>query len=148
MFEKLQIGEKIHDAPRQPQTCSHPIYTRTLTRVCQAIRIFSLCFFHDNVITTTIGGKSFNIANESDKIVTGSAKRGLIADPNCTHLESHYLTFELSITFKFHLLLTLSSVHIYKKKDDKYWIKALIRWQDDQILHNTQLYWWQMHHVI
>jgi len=25
MFEKLQTGEKIHDAPRQPQTCSHPI---------------------------------------------------------------------------------------------------------------------------
>jgi len=26
MFEKLQTGEKIHDAPGQPQTCSHPIY--------------------------------------------------------------------------------------------------------------------------
>jgi len=26
MFEKLQAGEKIHDAPRQPRTCSHPIY--------------------------------------------------------------------------------------------------------------------------
>ena len=31
MFEKLQTGEKIHDAPRQPRTCSHPIYARTLT---------------------------------------------------------------------------------------------------------------------
>jgi len=31
MFEKLQTGEKIHDAPRQPQTCSHPIYARMLT---------------------------------------------------------------------------------------------------------------------
>ena len=46
MFEKLQTGEKIHDAPRQPRTCSHPIYARTLTGVCQAIRIFSPCFFH------------------------------------------------------------------------------------------------------
>jgi len=45
MFEKLQTGEKIHDAPRQPQTCSHLIYARTLTGVCQAIRIFSPCFF-------------------------------------------------------------------------------------------------------
>ena len=44
MFEKLQTGEKIHDAPRQPRTCSHPIYARTLTGVCQAIRIFSPCF--------------------------------------------------------------------------------------------------------
>jgi len=25
MFEKLQTGEKIHDAPGQPQTCSHPM---------------------------------------------------------------------------------------------------------------------------
>ena len=24
MFERLQAGEKIHDAPRQRQTCSHP----------------------------------------------------------------------------------------------------------------------------
>ena len=46
MFEKLQTGEKIHDAPRQPRTCSHPIYTRTLTGVWQAIKIFSPCFFH------------------------------------------------------------------------------------------------------
>ena len=23
MFEKLQTGEKFHDAPRQPPTCSH-----------------------------------------------------------------------------------------------------------------------------
>jgi len=46
MFEKLQTGKKIHDAPRQPRTCSHPIYTRTLTGVYQAIRIFSPCCFH------------------------------------------------------------------------------------------------------
>jgi len=52
MFEKLQAGEKkIHDAPRQPRTCSHPIYARTLTGVCQAIRIFSPCFFHAFIST-------------------------------------------------------------------------------------------------
>ena len=30
--------------PRRPQTCSHPI--RTLTGVCQAVRMFSPCQFH------------------------------------------------------------------------------------------------------
>jgi len=42
MFEKLQAGVKIHDAPRQPRTCSHPIYAQTLTGVCQAIRMIIL----------------------------------------------------------------------------------------------------------
>ena len=37
MFEKLQTGEKIHDAPGQPRTCSHLIYAQTLTGVCQAM---------------------------------------------------------------------------------------------------------------
>ena len=32
--------------------------------------------------------------------VTGSAKRGLIADPNSTHLESHNLTCEFGTTLK------------------------------------------------
>jgi len=54
MFEKLQTGEKIHDAPGQPQTCSHPIYARTLTGVCQAIRIFSPYFFHESISTGTL----------------------------------------------------------------------------------------------
>ena len=40
MFEKLQTEEKIYDAPGQPRTCSHPIYARTLTGVCPAIRTF------------------------------------------------------------------------------------------------------------
>ena len=31
--------------PGQPQTCSHPINARMLTRVCQAVRIFSY-YFH------------------------------------------------------------------------------------------------------
>ena len=38
-------------APRQPQTYSHPIYAQTLTRVCQAIRMFSPCFFYVLVST-------------------------------------------------------------------------------------------------
>ena len=33
-------------------------------------------------------------------IVTGSAKRGPIADPNCTHLKSLNLTCEISTTLK------------------------------------------------
>jgi len=33
--------------------------------------------------------------------VTGSAKRGLIADPHCTYLESHNLICEFSATLKF-----------------------------------------------
>ena len=33
MFEKLQTGEKIHDAPRQPRTCSHPIYAKFKQRL-------------------------------------------------------------------------------------------------------------------
>ena len=31
--------------PGQPRTCSHPINTRTLTGVCQAVRTFSPCQF-------------------------------------------------------------------------------------------------------
>ena len=34
-------------------------------------------------------------------IVTGSVKRGLIADPSCTYLESHNLTSEFSTILKF-----------------------------------------------
>ena len=32
--------------PRQPRTRSHPINARTLTGVCQAVRMFSPCQFH------------------------------------------------------------------------------------------------------
>jgi len=38
-------------APRQPRTYSHLIYTQMFTGVCQAIRMFSLCFFHVLVST-------------------------------------------------------------------------------------------------
>jgi len=37
MFEKLQTGEKIHDAPGQPRTCSHPIYACKCTACCLSI---------------------------------------------------------------------------------------------------------------
>ena len=30
MFEKLQTGEKIHDAQRQPRTCSHLNFVKIL----------------------------------------------------------------------------------------------------------------------
>ena len=46
MLKKMQEGEKkFMIVPRQPQTCSHPIYAQTLTGVFQAIRMFSPCFF-------------------------------------------------------------------------------------------------------
>ena len=32
--------------PGQPQTCSHPINARTLTGVCQAVKMFSPCQSH------------------------------------------------------------------------------------------------------
>ena len=54
MFEKLQTGEKMHDAPGQPRACSHPIYARTLTGVCQAIKIFSPCFLYVFISTGTL----------------------------------------------------------------------------------------------
>ena len=46
-------------ASRQPQTCRHPNYSQTLTGVCQAIKMFSPCFFHvlvhiHNGVTTMI----------------------------------------------------------------------------------------------
>ena len=38
MFEKLQAGEKIHDAPRQPRTCSHP-----------SVLVLFVCGFHQQI---------------------------------------------------------------------------------------------------
>ena len=45
MFEKKVEEEKIHDLNLQPRTCSHPINARTLTGVCQAVRMISSCIF-------------------------------------------------------------------------------------------------------
>ena len=49
----VELGQyvwKVADRRKNPWctswTCSHPIYARTLTGVCQAIRIFFSCFFH------------------------------------------------------------------------------------------------------
>jgi len=44
-WKRCRKEKKSMIAPRQPQTCSHPIYARMLTGVCQAIRMFSPCFF-------------------------------------------------------------------------------------------------------
>ena len=41
-------------APGQPRTCSHPINAHTLTGVCQAVRMFSLCQFHAYVSIGTL----------------------------------------------------------------------------------------------
>ena len=38
----------------QPQTCSHPINARTLTGVCQVVRMFSNCKFHVYVSIGTL----------------------------------------------------------------------------------------------
>ena len=48
-LKKMREGEKKQTiiAPRQPQTCSHPIYTQMLTEICQAIRMFSLNHIHN-----------------------------------------------------------------------------------------------------
>ena len=40
-------------------------------------------------------------AVDRNQIVTGTAKRGLIADPNCTYLKFNNLTCEFSTTLKF-----------------------------------------------
>ena len=42
------------------------------------------------------------------KFVTGSAKRGLIADPNCTYLEPHNLPCEYGTTLKLGPTITLA----------------------------------------
>ena len=40
--------------PGQPRTCSHPINSRTLTGVCQAVRMFSPCQFQVYISYLTI----------------------------------------------------------------------------------------------
>ena len=45
--------KKPMNRPRQPQTCSHPIYSRTLTRVHQTIRYFLLTIFHVSISIRT-----------------------------------------------------------------------------------------------
>jgi len=51
MFGKLQTGER---NPWCTRTASNPIYAWTLTGVCQAIRVFSPCFFHVFISTGTL----------------------------------------------------------------------------------------------
>jgi len=62
-FEKLvERRKKSMTGPRQPRTCSHPIYVQTLTGVHQAVRYFLLAIFHVSisiVMVTTILSKDY-----------------------------------------------------------------------------------------
>ena len=55
--------EKIHDLNLQPRTCSHPINARTLTGVCQAVRIFSSCIFQASISIGTFVSNSLSLSN-------------------------------------------------------------------------------------
>ena len=61
--------------PRWPQTCSHPIYARTLTGVYQAVRMFSPCYFH---VIISIG------VLESDSLSLSTPSRTKL---KCTHFK-------------------------------------------------------------
>ena len=62
MFEKQVKEEKIHDLNLQPRTCSHPINARTLTGVCQAVRIFSSCIFQESISIGTFVSNSLSLS--------------------------------------------------------------------------------------
>ena len=44
-LKRWRKEKKSMTGPGQPRTCSHPINARTLTGVCQAVRMFSPCQF-------------------------------------------------------------------------------------------------------
>jgi len=48
--------------PRQPQTCSHPIYAQTLTGVHQAVRYFLLAIFHVSIYIGTLESDSLSLS--------------------------------------------------------------------------------------
>ena len=48
--------------PRQPQTCSHPIYARMLTRVHQAVRYSFLAIFHVSISIGTLESDSLSLS--------------------------------------------------------------------------------------
>ena len=45
--------------PGQPRTCSHPINTRTLTGVCQAVRTFSSYLSYSSLCKARVFGPDF-----------------------------------------------------------------------------------------
>ena len=57
--------------PRQPRTCSHPINARTLTGVCQAVRMFSPIVESDTQFTK-IAAIIIAIVREGVSISTAS----------------------------------------------------------------------------
>ena len=55
MLEKVQKSEKKSMTGHgQRRTCSHPIYIRLLTGICQAVRMFSPYQFHEFVSIETL----------------------------------------------------------------------------------------------
>ena len=48
--------------PRRPQTCSHLIYTQTLTGVHQVVRYFLLAIFHVSISIGTLERDSLSLS--------------------------------------------------------------------------------------
>ena len=48
-----------------PQTCSHPIYARTLTGVYQVVRMFSPCYFHVIISIGILESNSLSLSTPS-----------------------------------------------------------------------------------
>jgi len=51
--------------PRQPQTCSHPIYARTLTGIHQAVRYFLLATIYVSISIGTLDNDSLSLSTPS-----------------------------------------------------------------------------------
>ena len=51
--------------PREPRTCSHPIYARTLTGVYQVVRMFSPCYFHVIISVGILESNSLSLSTRS-----------------------------------------------------------------------------------
>ena len=74
MFKKLQTGEKIHDAPRQPRTCSHPIYAEYSKTLKHNVRrkAFTIAYFELHSCVSWVS--NFQLQRN---IVMGMGKRTL-----------------------------------------------------------------------
>ena len=66
--------------PGKPQTCSHPIYARTLMGVCQAVRMLFSCYFQ---VFLSIGTLVSNLLPLSTRIGTQHACSGVIWKTEC-----------------------------------------------------------------
>ena len=66
MFEKLVERRKnAMTWPRQPWTCSHLIYTRTLTEIHQVVRYFLLAIFHASISIGILESDSLSLSTPS-----------------------------------------------------------------------------------